>query len=247
MLDNPGVNGWYENVAWGGMVASQEWFGRMGFIVSEQFKVTPAQLAKMDKNTPRTFFWTSLALERSNGPISIVRCDSGGAAIAAPLVKTLPCVIVNEVGMRDLYGRLTNFTQMKDRPIEESLSFLLVQLVRAHHHGIADTLRELGLYVGQEMIMSQLWEKEGVAQSELADACGLEKPTITKVIERMSEAGLIRVEKDQKDRRVRRVYLTERGKSLKGEYVSVGISSKSSSSRASAKRTRVPFASSLRG
>jgi len=51
----------------------------------------------------------------------------------------------------------------------------------------------------------------------LADACGLEKPTITKVMERMSEAGLIRVEKDQKDRRVRRVYLTERGKSLKGE------------------------------
>jgi DNA-binding MarR family transcriptional regulator len=106
---------------------------------------------------------------------------------------------------------------MKDKPIEESLSFLLVQLVRAHHHRIAGTLRELGLYVGQEMIMSQLWEKEGVAQSELAEACGLEKPTITKVMERMSEAGLIRVEKDQKDRRVRRVYLTEWGKSLKGE------------------------------
>jgi DNA-binding MarR family transcriptional regulator len=51
----------------------------------------------------------------------------------------------------------------------------------------------------------------------LADACGLEKPTITKVMERMSEAGLIKVEKDQKDRRVRRVYLTERGRSLKGE------------------------------
>ena len=62
---------------------------------------------------------------------------------------------------------------MKDKPIEESLSFLLVQLVRAHHHRIGGTLRELGLYVGQEMIMSQLWEKEGVAQSELADACGL--------------------------------------------------------------------------
>lgn len=106
---------------------------------------------------------------------------------------------------------------MKDRPIEESLSFLLVQVVRAHHNRTADSLRELGLYVGQEMVMSQLWEKEGVAQSELADACGLEKPTITKVIERMSEAGLIKVEKDQKDRRVRRVYLTERGRSLKGE------------------------------
>ncbi len=106
---------------------------------------------------------------------------------------------------------------MKDKPIEESLSFLLVQLVRTHHNRIADSLRELGLYVGQEMIMSQLWEKEGVAQSELADACGLEKPTISKVMQRMSEAGLISVEKDQKDRRVRRVYLTERGRSLKKE------------------------------
>ena len=123
----------------------------------------------------------------------------------------------SEDSVTNLYGRLTIFTQMKEKPIEESLSFVLVQLVRAHHHRIADSLRELGLYVGQEMIMSQLWEKEGVAQSELADACGLEKPTITKVMERMSEAGLIRVEKDQKDRRVRRVYLTERGRSLKGE------------------------------
>ena len=65
--------------------------------------------------------------------------------------------------------------------------------------------------------MSQLWQKEGVAQSELADACGLEKPTITKVMERMSRAGLIRVERDQHDRRVRRVYLTRRGRSLKGQ------------------------------
>lgn len=43
------------------------------------------------------------------------------------------------------------------------------------------------------------------------------KPTITKVLDRMSEAGLIRVAHDPKDRRVRRTYLTKKGRSLKGD------------------------------
>jgi hypothetical protein len=54
LLDNPQVNRWYENVARGSLVTSQEWFRRMGF-VSEQFKVTPAQIAKMDKKQASDF------------------------------------------------------------------------------------------------------------------------------------------------------------------------------------------------
>jgi hypothetical protein len=99
LLDNPQVNRWYENVARGSLVTSQERFRRMGF-VSEQFKGTPSHIAKMDKKQASDFLLDIIGtLERSNRLTSIVRRDSGGAAtVRAPRAKTLPCVIVNEVG-----------------------------------------------------------------------------------------------------------------------------------------------------
>jgi hypothetical protein len=54
LLDNPQVNRWYENVLRGSLVTPQERFRRMGF-VSEQFKGTPSQIAKMDKKQASDF------------------------------------------------------------------------------------------------------------------------------------------------------------------------------------------------
>jgi len=106
---------------------------------------------------------------------------------------------------------------LPSKPIEDTLSFKFVKLVRAHRDRIASSLRDLHLYPGQELMLSQLWKKEGLNQSELAATCGLEPPTITKVLERMSGADLVQVKPDPDDKRVRRVYLTDRGRALKNE------------------------------
>ena len=62
---------------------------------------------------------------------------------------------------------------MPSKPIEDTLSFKFVKLVRAHRDRIASSLRDLHLYPGQELMLSQLWKKEGLNQSELAATCGL--------------------------------------------------------------------------
>jgi len=104
---------------------------------------------------------------------------------------------------------------MPGRPVEEGVSTLLVQLCKAHRHCVSAALAELGLYMGQDTILMQLWVEDGLNQSQLVGGCGVEAPTVTKVLQRMERAGLIERRRDPKDARISRVYLTQRGKSLR--------------------------------
>lgn|SRR5690606_3148890 len=98
--------------------------------------------------------------------------------------------------------------------IEGTISFLLVGLCRAHRNRAAEALGDVGLYVGQEWILLHLREQEGVTQSELAAACGVEGPTMSRGLQRMEKAGLVVRREDATDARVSRIFLTDRGRAL---------------------------------
>ncbi len=99
--------------------------------------------------------------------------------------------------------------------MEESISHLLVQVCKAHRGCLGEALSQLGLHVGQEMILFHLWEQDGVAQSQLIGGCQVEAPTMTKMLSRLEKAGLIQRRRDAQDARVWRVDLTQRGRALK--------------------------------
>jgi DNA-binding MarR family transcriptional regulator len=97
--------------------------------------------------------------------------------------------------------------------INEYVGFQIVQLCRAHRQWAETTLwNELGIHVGQEMILFHLYAEEGLTQSRLAECLNVEPPTITKMLDRMKL--LVERRPDPEDARVSRVYLTEHGKSL---------------------------------
>jgi len=98
--------------------------------------------------------------------------------------------------------------------IRGSVSFALVQVTKAQRARVAATLAEVGLHIGQEMVLMALWQQDGLSQSELMARRHVEAPTIAKAIARMDRAGLVRRERDGEDGRVSRVYLTERGRGL---------------------------------
>ena len=52
-------------------------------------------------------------------------------------------------------------------PLPETLSYLLAQVCKLHRQQADDLLSEIGLHVGQEMVLCALWETEGVTQTEL--------------------------------------------------------------------------------
>jgi DNA-binding MarR family transcriptional regulator len=107
---------------------------------------------------------------------------------------------------------------MKDTPIipiEESVGFTLAQLCKAHRNYMDAALSALGVHVGQEMILMQLWQAEGVTQTQLVGNLCVEPPTVTKMVQRMERDGLIERRADPEDARVSRVYLTDRGRALR--------------------------------
>ena len=101
------------------------------------------------------------------------------------------------------------------KPIGETTGYLLARVCKAHRGGVGATLAELGLHVGQEMVLSHLWRQDGLAPSELAERLGVEPPTVTNTLSRMEKAGLLERHRDPGDARCTRVYLTEKGRELR--------------------------------
>ncbi|MFC6023354.1 MarR family winged helix-turn-helix transcriptional regulator [Plantactinospora solaniradicis] len=83
--------------------------------------------------------------------------------------------------------------------------------------GFADGMRRLGLHVGQNFLLEELWRQDRQTPGELARRIGVEVPTITRTTQRMEAAGLLARTPDESDRRVVRIGLTDRGRALRDE------------------------------
>lgn len=69
-------------------------------------------------------------------------------------------------------------------------------------------------YCYRTLLQKQLWEQDGLVQSELAQGLRVGPPTPTKMLHRLEKVGLVKRRKDPEDARIRRVYLTDSGRSL---------------------------------
>lgn len=98
--------------------------------------------------------------------------------------------------------------------LDETLTFALIKITKVHRYRIAAELAELGLHVGQEMLLNQLWREDGLSQSELIARLGVEPPTVTKTLQRLEKAGFVHRTSDPSRPRLSRVYLTEAGRRL---------------------------------
>jgi MarR family transcriptional regulator, organic hydroperoxide resistance regulator len=106
------------------------------------------------------------------------------------------------------------------KPLRETLSHTLARTCKAHR-GLAGTvLAQVGLYPGQEMILVELWEGDRLTQTEIAERLGVQAPTVTKMLQRMEEAGWVERYACPGDSRATRVVLTERGRALKAQVES---------------------------
>jgi Transcriptional regulators len=85
--------------------------------------------------------------------------------------------------------------------------------------------RELANYHigwGHFAILAAVYEKEGRSQDGLALSRGFDKTMIAKSVVRLEEEGLIHRKVDPKDKRVKRLYLTEKGRDLRPEIMRIG-------------------------
>ena len=72
-------------------------------------------------------------------------------------------------------------------------------------------MRRHGLHYGQDLVLAVLWERDGRPPGEVAAALHVTTPTIVKMATRMTAAGLLTRRRDERDNRLVRLWLTERG------------------------------------
>ena len=75
---------------------------------------------------------------------------------------------------------------------------------------------------GHFAILMSLYEREGRSQDSLALSRGFDKTMIAKSVVRLEEEGFVRRETDQDDKRVKRLYLTEKSRNLRPEMERIG-------------------------
>lgn len=92
----------------------------------------------------------------------------------------------------------------------------IVRLAHTMSSELDGKLRPYGVTLSQWTLLKQVWQQEGRSQVELQEMLGLEAATITGLIQRMTNLGLVQRQPDPNDKRVQRVYLTERGRELRG-------------------------------
>jgi DNA-binding MarR family transcriptional regulator len=100
------------------------------------------------------------------------------------------------------------------RSIRENTSFVLAKVCKAHRAYVGGLLAEHGLHVGQEMVLLELWQEDGLRGGELAARLGVEPPTVTKMVRRLEGCGHVERLRDPVDARSFRVHLTEEGRGL---------------------------------
>ncbi len=108
---------------------------------------------------------------------------------------------------------------IRDRSIKETTGFTLAKVCRAHRGKVGELLAEVGLHVGQEMVLIELWREDGLRGGELAERLGVEPPTVTKMLRRLERCGLVSRRQDSEDARSFRVYLTDEGRALEEPVV----------------------------
>jgi MarR family transcriptional regulator, organic hydroperoxide resistance regulator len=88
---------------------------------------------------------------------------------------------------------------------------LLSQLI---YRKFSDRLEPFGLTPFHWLVLCCLWQEDGLPTSAIGEKLQQVGGTLTSVLDRMEERGLIRREREPADRRVCRIWLTDAGKNL---------------------------------
>ena len=96
--------------------------------------------------------------------------------------------------------------------MDNSLHYLIMANQMLVQRGLLERLKETGLTIGQPKVLDYLKDHDGSNQKEIAKACFLEAGSLTSILNRMEEKGLVERRMLNGNRRSFHVFLTESGK-----------------------------------
>jgi DNA-binding MarR family transcriptional regulator len=97
-------------------------------------------------------------------------------------------------------------------PQAKTLGYELLHAARLHRMRMAQLLQDLGLFPGQDQVLTALNQDEGCTMSDLSSVLRVRPPTVSKAVLRLTKQGLVARGPGEGDARLVRVRLTEEGR-----------------------------------
>jgi MarR family transcriptional regulator for hemolysin len=92
--------------------------------------------------------------------------------------------------------------------IEREVAFNINDVARLLRTYADQRARDLGMTRAQWAVLARVENTEGLKQCELADTLDIQPITLTRLIDRLCDSGLIERRSDPDDRRAKRLFLT---------------------------------------
>jgi len=109
----------------------------------------------------------------------------------------------------------------KHLQLEHQICFALYGAAHAFTRAYKPLLDPLGLTYPQYIAMMALWERETATVKALGEMLGLDSGTLSPLLKRLEQAGLISRKRSLEDERQVLITLTDRGRDLKKDAVGV--------------------------
>ncbi|HEX3709692.1 MAG TPA: MarR family transcriptional regulator [Pseudolabrys sp.] len=111
---------------------------------------------------------------------------------------------------------------MPSTPVSREMAFTIMDVARLLKTYADQRARQYGMTRAQWAVLFRLDRSEGLKQTELAEILDLQPITLTRLLDRLSENGLIERRADPNDRRANRLFLTPAARPLLERLTALG-------------------------
>ena len=111
---------------------------------------------------------------------------------------------------------------MPQHPVKREFAFTIMDVARLLKTYADQRARQFGISRAQWAVLVRIGRNEGLKQTELADILDLQPISLTRLLDRLAENGLIERRADPNDRRANRLYLKPAAKPLLDQLAHIG-------------------------
>ncbi len=99
-----------------------------------------------------------------------------------------------------------------DEKIDDELYREFHKTMKRHFRCSQKILEKEGLYAGQPPLLFALKHEDGQRQKDIAEKLNIQPATVNVMAKRLEKGGFIEKREDSEDKRVSRLYLTDKGR-----------------------------------
>jgi len=106
-----------------------------------------------------------------------------------------------------------------ERKPEKYIGYWINKVERTMKNIHDKRFQEYGITLSQGSLLHQLWHKDGLTQTEMQERLKLRGASVSGLVDALIKKGLIVRKQDNEDARYKRLYLTEKGRTIEDKTI----------------------------